>query len=193
MRRTFSFLGDQTKKLNVFFQHKMFLYSQVKFDEVSLRYFYLEYYEYENFVKSSLKPNTSGDVEMIDSTKLSKSKAQKSKMPMMKTLSSEYFDCDQNVKTVPVNKFSHIHTVSEISDKLIDMGWVYFIEESCNKMLYTLIDEIIGKYENITNRPVLDQIHEWFQKIVLKWLERILERENSPRSGAIYGTTAKYS
>lgn len=132
--RTFRFLGDQTKKLNVFFQHKMFLYSQVKFDEISLRYFYLEYYAYEEFVKKQPKPvpqmDASGDVEMLKEPKpKSKSKALRKVKPMLKTMSSEYFDMEQSNKIVSMNKFSHIHTVSEISDKIIDMGWIYFIEE----------------------------------------------------------------
>ena len=102
----------------------------------------------------------------------------KNMKPTLKKLQSEYFDWDGTTRAIPMNKFSQIHSVSEISDKLIDMGWIYFIEESCNKVLYSLIDKKIIKHENKTKEPVLDKIHDWFQSIVMKWLERILEREN---------------
>ena len=180
---TFPFLGDQIEKLNIFFQHKMFLYSGVKFPEVCLRYFYLEYYSYEEFVKQAPKPSIR-DVEMtIESEEETKNFRQKKpKAPLLKAMSSEYFDFENSNRGVSMNKYSKIQSVSDISDKLIDMGWANFIEEACNKVLYALIDKKIVKHEHETDKPILDKIHEWFQNIVLKWLERILQRENGSSS-----------
>ena len=185
--KTFSFIGNQTEKLAIFFQHKLFLYSQVRFDEVSLRYFYLEYYLYEEFVKNSRNESSfkipSSDVEMRKETT-------KKKIPLMKAVSGEYFDWDQTTRAVPMSKFGHIQKVSEISDRLIYMGWMNFVEESCDKILYQLIDKKIIKYENTTNRPVLAKINNWFQTIVIKWLERILQPENKSNSGADFSAAA---
>lgn len=160
----------------------MLLYSDIKFDQVALRYFYIEYYTYEEFVKKCQKytqdpAGISEDVEMMSEFTKPKAKKAKGKIPLIKMPSGEYMDWDKLQRTVSLSQYSEIHSVSEISDKLIEMDWIYFVEESCNKILYNLIDKKIIKYEKITNRPVLDKIHEWFQKIVIKWLARILETE----------------
>lgn len=187
--KTFSFIGNQTEKLSIFFQHKLFLYSQVKFDEVSMRYFYLEYYMYEEFVKNSRNDSSTFKVPSNDAEM--RKEAAKKKVPLVKAMSGEYFDCDQTNRAVPMSKFNHIQKVSEISDRLIYMGWMNFIEESCDKILYQLIDKKIIKYEKITNRPVLEKINNWFQTIVIKWLERILQPESKPNSGADFSAAVK--
>jgi hypothetical protein len=88
--KSFKFINGQIKKLNVFFQHKMLLYSDIKFDEIALRYFYIEYYAYEGFVKSSSKAfDTSGDIEMTIDTN---SRAYKRKKYKDQKLPSEYID-----------------------------------------------------------------------------------------------------
>ena len=171
----FPFLGNQIGKLNVFFQHKLFKFSQVKFDEISMKYFYLEYYAYEQFIKSETKPFS--NIGETFENKINKPQ-NKFKKPMVKTQSSEFFNLDQSKRSVSISKYDNIQRVSDISDKIIDMGWIYFIEESCNKILYALIDKKLSKYERITNKPVLKTIHEWFQTVVLKFLGRILEREH---------------
>ncbi|CAI2385715.1 unnamed protein product [Moneuplotes crassus] len=174
LTKKFEFIGDQIEKLNIFFKHKMFLYSDIKFPEICLRYFTLEYYSYETFIRSAPR-----DVEMaIDDQLEQKFKMKSMKPPLLKATSSEYLDFDRPKKGVQINKYAHIHTVSQISDNLIDMGWSSYIEEACNRVLYSLIDKKIIKHEHETNKPILDKIHEWFQNIVVKWLERILQRES---------------
>jgi len=39
---------------------------------------------------------------------------------------------------------------------MVKMGWTYFMEESCNKLLYDLIDRKIIKCKDKITQPVLD-------------------------------------
>lgn len=143
----------------------MFNFSNVNFDEISMKYFYLEYYAYEKFIKSEIKP-TDLDGNELD-VKITKVKGKKP--PLLKAQSSEYFDLTQSKRPISINKYDNIQRVSETSDKILGMGWVYFIEESFSKILYALIDRKIIKYEKYTSKPILKDIYEWFQNIVLKF------------------------
>lgn len=53
---------------------------------------------------------------------------------------------------------------------MVKMGWNYFMEESCNKLLHDLIDKKIIKCSDKIEEPVLDKIHKWFEQVVFLWL-----------------------
>ena len=125
----------------------MLVCSDIKFQEICVKYFSLEYYTYNEYVNSISQKN-SRDIDM---------------------------DFDEKL-----NKYPRFPIISEISDKLIEMGWIVYIEEGCNTVIYSLIDKKLISHENETNRPILDNIHQWLKNVVLRWLERILQRENGP-------------
>ena len=52
------------------------------------------------------------------------------------------------------------------------------MEESCNRVLYTLIDRKIIKMKDVIDRPVLDGIKKWFKRIVMRWLKKLLDIDN---------------
>jgi len=58
---------------------------------------------------------------------------------------------------------------------MVKMGWNYFMEESCNKLLHDLIDKKIIKCSDKIEEPVLDKIHKWFEQVVFLWLQRLLQ------------------
>lgn len=71
-----------------------------------------------------------------------------------------------------------------MADMILKMGWTYFLEEPCGKLIYELIDKKIIKCEDVFDVPVLDRIQSWFKQVVILWLKRVLQQdiveENSP-------------
>lgn len=77
----------------------------------------------------------------------------------IKSQAQEYFDIDQPIKAeASLTEYKDISRINKVADMILKMGWTYFLEEPCNKLIYQLIDKKIIKCEDVFDVPVLDRI-----------------------------------
>lgn len=48
-----------------------------------------------------------------------------------------------------ITEYKDISRVNKVTDMILKMGWTYFLEDPCNKLLYSLIDKKIVKCEDV--------------------------------------------
>lgn len=76
--------------------------------------------------------------------------------PPLGRFKSEFFDLENTSGNGHLaSDYKDIYVMSSVSDMLIDMGWLYFVEESGKNILFSLIDRKIIKCKDDFKGPLL--------------------------------------
>ena len=90
--------------------------------------------------------------------------------------SIEYHIYEESFEGTSEYTTTNTDRVSCISDMMLSMGWNYFLDQSCTKLLYTVIQDRVERYEEDRDSPVLLSLKTWFDQVVKSWLSRIMDQ-----------------
>ena len=161
--------GDAAKRAKYAFKH-IFLENAVPFAAITLRFFFFEYEEYEAFVVA--RSNKTSEEMLIDPDPFGEQPpVPDERCPVAM---SDSPSLSQAVAAIG-------EAASRASDMLLGLGWEGYVEDACNAILYKLIDQKIVSCAAMHDRPLLARILLWFERVVLRWLARILEKDEALR------------